>query len=67
MDITTTYDLYDINGHEEELVSRNETLTSLKEIVNDAFDWDDEFLTGGLNFLEVNERLEGIDYWAEES
>ena len=67
VDITTTYDLYDINGHEEELVSRDETLTSLKELVNDVFDWDEEFLTGGLTFLEMNERLEGIGYWADES
>lgn len=67
VDITTTYDLYDINGHEEELTSRNETLTNLKEFVNIVFNWDDEFLTGGLTFLEMNERLEGIGYWAKES
>lgn len=67
VDITTSYSLIDINGSEAEIVSTGEDLSSLKEFIERAFDYQEEFNTKGLLFTEVQERLEGIGYSAEET
>lgn len=66
VDITTEYDLYDIQESSDEPISTEESLNSLKELIGNAFEWDEEFNTTGMNFQQVNERLKGIGYWAEE-
>lgn len=67
VDLSTTYTLFDINGDEEELVSSVETLETLKEFIHFTFDYEEEFLTTGLNFNDIIGRLEGIGYSAEEN
>lgn len=66
VDITSTYTLLDINGSEDEVVSQGETLESLKEFIHHTFDYEEEFMTYGLNFNEIVGRLEGIGHSAEE-
>lgn len=70
VDITTSYSLYDINGEEEIPYDDDCTLNYLKEFIANIFDDDTEENTQQLyvsSFEEVNERLEGIGYFAEEN
>lgn len=65
VDITTLYDLYDINGQENLEKVDEFTLSELKDFAETSFDFEHEFLTTGFTFYELNKRLKGIGYAAE--
>lgn len=63
VDITTKYTLFDIV--EDEIYEENVTLNDMKDLVRDVFDHDDRAST--LTFYEIQDRLSGIGYYAEEN
>lgn len=63
VDITTKYTLFDTV--EDEIYEKNVTLNDMKDLVRDVFDHDDRAST--LSFYEIQDRLSGIGYYAEEN
>ena len=66
VDITTSYTLFDINDYEEEIVETGMSLRDLKDFINGVFDGEEDDVFFTLSFNEIQERLEGIGYYAEE-
>lgn len=67
VDITTTYKLIDINEEQEQIIEEAETLNDLKYFINNIFDDEEDDRLFTLLFSEVESRLEGIGYAAEEN
>lgn len=66
VDISTSYTLFDINNSRDIVVDEEISLRELKDFINGIFDGeeDEKFFTS--SFQEIQERLGGIGYAAEE-
>lgn len=66
VDISTSYTLFDINNPRDIVVDEEISLRGLKDFINGIFDGeeDEKFFTS--SFQEIQERLVGIGYAAEE-
>lgn len=67
VDITTDYKLIDINEEQEQIVEEVQTLNDLKYFINDVFEGEEDSELFTMTFPEVQERLGGIGYAAQEN
>lgn len=67
VDITTDYKLIDINEEQEQVVEEVQTLNDLKYFINEVFEGEEDSELFTMTFPEVQERLGGIGYAAQEN